>query len=290
MRPRASLLWPAKQAVHFVDSGLLGLQSARLGLFLPSRHPDCYDMHSGMHQMLKSASVVVTILASSWLAGCAARSTAQIPAIPSASASTPAATSSSSSAEKTAGKPAQNGAAGSTESKAAKTPDEQRETLDGDLQTSLAKFDAMLLKEQQEVAAKRAEHGGGAGGAGGGAGGEGDGSGSSAGGTASAGGSTKSTSDARAEKGRQDRNGSKDKATGSSKSDRAGGGRDVATAPEGTTAQDQGDASRVPADVGDGRNDDVVARQIREAAMAEEDPKIRERLWDEYRRYKRGES
>jgi hypothetical protein len=34
----------------------------------------------------------------------------------------------------------------------------------------------------------------------------------------------------------------------------------------------------------------VVARQIREAAMAEEDPKIREKLWDEYRRYKRGES
>lgn len=224
--------------------------------------------------MRRSASVVVTILASSWLAGCAARSTAQIPAIPSASASTAATTSSSSSAEKTAGKPAQNGAAGSTE---AKTPDEQRETLDGDLQTSLAKFDAMLLKEQQEVAAKRAEHGGGAGGAGGGAGGEGDGSGSSAGGTASAGGSTKSTSDARAENGRggQDRNGSKDKATGSSKSD---------------PAQEQGDASRVPADVGDGRNDDVVARQIREAAMAEEDPKIRERLWDEYRRYKRGES
>ena len=103
---------------------------------------------------------------------------------------------------------------------------------------------------------------------------------------------TKSASDARAEKerGSQDRNGSKDKATGSSKSGRGGGGRDVATAPEGTPSQDQADASRVPADVGDGRNDDVVARQIREAAMAEEDPKIREKLWDEYRRYKRGES
>jgi hypothetical protein len=151
----------------------------------------------------------------------------------------------------------------------------------------------MLLKEQQEVAAKRAEHGGGAGGAGGGAGGEGEGSGGSAGGTGSAGGSTKSASDARAEKerGGQDRNGSKDKATGTSKSDRAGGGgREVTTAPEGAPTQEQGDASRVPADVGDGRNDDVVARQIREAATAEEDPKIRERLWEEYRRYKRGES
>jgi hypothetical protein len=41
-----------------------------------------------------------------------------------------------------------------------------------------------------------------------------------------------------------------------------------------------------PPDVGDGRDDDVVARQIREAAMKEEDPAIREKLWDEYRRYK----
>jgi hypothetical protein len=240
--------------------------------------------------MRRSASVVVTILAFSWLAGCAARSTAQIPAIPSASAgSTESKAAIPSDAAASPGTPP--GTPRSTGDRAgAKTPDEQRETLDADLQTSLAKFDAMLLKEQQEVAAKRAEHGGGAGGAGGGGGGEGDGSGSSAGGTASAGGSTKSTEGAESGRGGQDRNGSKDKATGSSKSDRAGGGRDVATAPEGTPAQEQGDASRVPADVGDGRNDDVVARQIREAAMAEEDPRIRERLWDEYRRYKRGES
>jgi hypothetical protein len=42
----------------------------------------------------------------------------------------------------------------------------------------------------------------------------------------------------------------------------------------------------VPADVGDGADDDIVARQLREAAMAEEDPELREKLWDEYRRYK----
>jgi hypothetical protein len=30
----------------------------------------------------------------------------------------------------------------------------------------------------------------------------------------------------------------------------------------------------------------VVARQIREAALNEKDPAIREKLWDEYRRYK----
>jgi hypothetical protein len=44
--------------------------------------------------------------------------------------------------------------------------------------------------------------------------------------------------------------------------------------------------SAVPPDVGDGSDDDIVARQLREAAMAEEDPALREKLWDEYRRYK----
>lgn len=41
----------------------------------------------------------------------------------------------------------------------------------------------------------------------------------------------------------------------------------------------------VPDDIPSGRDDDVVARQIREAAMNEADPELRERLWDEYRRY-----
>lgn len=47
-------------------------------------------------------------------------------------------------------------------------------------------------------------------------------------------------------------------------------------------------ANRIPSDVGDGSDDDVVARQIREAAMNETDPALREKLWDEYRNYKRG--
>ncbi|MDJ0656835.1 MAG: hypothetical protein QNJ40_21925 [Xanthomonadales bacterium] len=44
---------------------------------------------------------------------------------------------------------------------------------------------------------------------------------------------------------------------------------------------------RVPDDVGDGSDDDVVARQIREAAINEDDPVLREKLWEEYRNYKR---
>jgi len=36
----------------------------------------------------------------------------------------------------------------------------------------------------------------------------------------------------------------------------------------------------------DGRDDDIVARQLREAAETETDPELRERLWEEYRAYK----
>lgn len=41
----------------------------------------------------------------------------------------------------------------------------------------------------------------------------------------------------------------------------------------------------VPEDIPGGDDDDVVARQLREAAMNEPDPELREKLWDEYRKY-----
>ena len=41
-------------------------------------------------------------------------------------------------------------------------------------------------------------------------------------------------------------------------------------------------------DTPDAKDDDVVARQLREAAMAETDPDLRELLWAEYERYKAG--
>lgn len=40
----------------------------------------------------------------------------------------------------------------------------------------------------------------------------------------------------------------------------------------------------VPPDVADARDDDVVCRQLREAALQEADAALREKLWDEYRR------
>jgi len=45
-------------------------------------------------------------------------------------------------------------------------------------------------------------------------------------------------------------------------------------------------AAAPPADIPDGSDDDVVARQIREAATQERDPELREKLWEEYRKYK----
>jgi hypothetical protein len=39
-------------------------------------------------------------------------------------------------------------------------------------------------------------------------------------------------------------------------------------------------------DVGDGSDDDVVARQLREAAETETDPVLKKQLWEEYKKYK----
>lgn len=56
----------------------------------------------------------------------------------------------------------------------------------------------------------------------------------------------------------------------------------------GTEAGASGASAAVPPDVGDGSDDDVVARQIRKAAESETDPELRKKLWEEYRKYKQG--
>ena len=42
----------------------------------------------------------------------------------------------------------------------------------------------------------------------------------------------------------------------------------------------------VPEDIPVGDDDDLLQAQIRAAAMAEPDPKLRTKLWNEYRKYK----
>jgi hypothetical protein len=44
-------------------------------------------------------------------------------------------------------------------------------------------------------------------------------------------------------------------------------------------------SERTPDDIPVMVDDDIIARQLREAALAEEDPALRERLWEEYRKY-----
>jgi hypothetical protein len=256
---------------------------------------------------------VVAITASAALGGCATRQTAagapQPPSQTEPGASSAA--SGSAAADGAQSGPVEPAGGSEQPAGAAQTPDEKRAAADKTLETSLSEFDAMLLKEQQEVAAKRAEHGtgGAAGGASAGEGGEGEGEGGGASGGGAAGGARASgsrtgggqqageqgegqTSGGTAtaqnrEGGRAGSGGPRDRATGSSRSGGGQGGRETTSEPEGMPPTDA-DSSRVPEDVGDGRDDDIVARQLREAAMAEEDPAIREKLWEEYRRYKRG--
>ena len=44
----------------------------------------------------------------------------------------------------------------------------------------------------------------------------------------------------------------------------------------------------IPDGIPDPQGDDIVARQLREAAMAEQDPALREKLWEEYKKYRAG--
>lgn len=52
------------------------------------------------------------------------------------------------------------------------------------------------------------------------------------------------------------------------------------------TQQADSEIIPIPDDIDDGQGDDIVLRQIRDAASRERDPVLREKLWDEYRRIK----
>jgi len=155
---------------------------------------------------------------------------------------------------------------------AAATQAEEVAALDTRLSGSLAEFDQLLLEEARKARA-RAPTRASAGGYGAGANGETAGtgahkSGGKEGKESSATGARKSSEDARRSGG---------KGPGSP------GGR-----IDGTDPGAAGPTAAVPPDVGDGSDDDIVARQIRRAAETETDPELRKKLWDEYRKYKEG--
>jgi hypothetical protein len=182
------------------------------------------------------------------------------------------------------------------------TDAEKIASLDAELGTSLSAFDEKLLREQKEISEKsRAASTSAAGGSsasrdaaskeggegeGQGEGPEGqtaDGSGKS-GGESAAGGSEAGGSSGR-DSGKQGEPGEPGE-TGEAAGKGQEGGEQVASAGGPGDAGSQAGSTNVPADIPDGRDDDVVARQLREAAENEQDPELREKLWDEYRRYK----
>ncbi len=67
------------------------------------------------------------------------------------------------------------------------------------------------------------------------------------------------------------------------------GDHGTSTASNGGNVPSNQSVARAPADIPDGSDDDIVARQIREAALKEQDPVLREKLWEEYRKYKKGQ-
>ena len=154
----------------------------------------------------------------------------------------------------------------------ATTNAEEVAALDAKLSGSLADFDRLLLEEARK-ARERAPSASSASAYGG----------SSGGGQAGGSGARQSQSkDARAPQSSTGTGGGKPARSGSAGPGSPGGridGEDPGT-PGATAA--------VPPDVGDGNDDDIVARQIRKAAESETDPELRKKLWDEYRKYKQG--
>ena len=149
--------------------------------------------------------------------------------------------------------------------------DIQHETTDGEktaamvgqFNDSLGEFDEKLLREQDRVKARKplsasanSTGGGAAGGSDGEAGGE----------------SAQDSADGEA-------------AHEGQQSDQQGSDQ-TATGARGTSSS--GKQSTAPPDIPDGSDDDVIARQLREAAENETDPELKKKLWEEYRRYKKG--
>ena len=166
---------------------------------------------------------------------------------------------------------------------AERTAEEQVAALDEMLMAGLGEYDERLLREQERIKAATPNDNSGSGGDGGGMGGEGGGDGS---GDGSGDGDASNSTDGEA--GGQSGSNSGGAAGNNSESGTAGGQPQGGAVDSSEGSGDTGSDSEQPADVGDGSDDDVVARQLREAAENETDPELKAKLWDEYRRYKRG--
>jgi hypothetical protein len=136
------------------------------------------------------------------------------------------------------------------------TEAERKARLEGELDKSVGGFDEVLAEEQREISTVgRNTEGFGGGGAGGGGG---VGLGKQAGGGIEGTGEEVARSESAAGSG---------------------------STPSVEGMSDEEIAKRTPPDIPDLVSEDIVAKQLKEAALAEDDPVLRERLWEEYRNY-----
>lgn len=156
-----------------------------------------------------------------------------------------------------------------------RTRNESTAVLDGELDASLGQFDDKLLREQDRIKSATPRTESAESGQSGETGKQGD---SAAGGSAASGSAAGDSGGDKA----KDEGGAGQTAdeTSTSAQEQAGGGT---IGKPGRTV-----GSTAPDDIPDGSDDDVVARQLREAAEKETDPALRKKLWEEYRKYKQG--
>lgn len=149
-------------------------------------------------------------------------------------------------------------AAGGSPAATARTTEEKLAAANSALDARLASFDELMRRAREAAARERV-----------------DGSGSPSGQYGGAGANPEMAEDERGAGGQADTASGLGNTPDQSGETTQGEYRHVATGP-------------VPANIPDGRDDDIVARQLREAASKESDPVLREKLWEEYRKYKKG--
>ena len=135
------------------------------------------------------------------------------------------------------------------------TEAQRKARLEGELDKSVGGFDEVLAEEQREISTVgRDTEGFGGGGAGGGGG---------------------------VGLGKQASGGIEGTGEEVARAESPGSG----STPSIDSMSEEEIAKRTPEDIPDLVSDDIVAKQLKEAALAEDDPVLRERLWEEYRNY-----
>ena len=147
---------------------------------------------------------------------------------------------------------------------AEQTRAEQIAALDAELNAGLGEFDELLLREQERIKAATPpqHHGNGATGRG-----------------------SENTAGIKS-----DNADTGDETDGDSNSQISSANNGQSSGARGGTDTSKQTASGQPSGVPDGSDDDVVARQLREAAEKETDPELKKKLWEEYKKYKQGTS